>query len=113
MNEAFEDWLKTRPAHVQEIVRKYPPGIYRIKEGAPYAISCPGTTCYLHSYTELPQEGKVEIKIVVLPGDLMGSAINHIIDLCLKYNHTNINERLNSPHKVLVDPKFLELIEAD
>src|SRR4051812_37418105 len=47
---SFEEWLSTRPKSVQDLARKYPPGWYRIKKEAPYAISCPGTLVQAYSY---------------------------------------------------------------
>lgn len=57
--DEFEEWLKTRPESVQMLAADYPPGWYRIRDGAPYGISCPGTVVQLYSYTEDGQVGVV------------------------------------------------------
>ncbi len=50
--QRFEEWLATRPKSVQVLGHKYPPGWYRIKPGAPYGISTPGTVVRLYAYSE-------------------------------------------------------------
>jgi hypothetical protein len=44
---------------VQRLARQYPPGWYRIKEGAPYGISYPGTIVKLYSYVESGDVGVI------------------------------------------------------
>ncbi len=72
MDKQFEDWLKTRPAIIQKMARAYPPGKYKIAEGAPYGYTCPGTIVDLVSYNEGGQ-----IRVMVEPENVLPAAIEH------------------------------------
>lgn len=52
--EAVEssDWFQSRPPEIQALCRATPPGVYRVREGAPYAISAPGSVGYVDGYQE-------------------------------------------------------------
>lgn len=104
----WEDWLETRPESVQRLARKYPPGKYRIKPGAPYGVSCPGTTVYIHGYTE---DG--EVIVLILAIDKLPEAIDH--EIIVGKSHGRTDQELEEIHamdiKTYIDPKWIELIE--
>ncbi len=39
----YEAWFNSRPTQIQNLIKKYPIGIYKIKEGAPYRLTFPGS----------------------------------------------------------------------
>lgn len=101
----FEDWLKTRPAIIQELGRNYPPGEYIIKDGAPYGVSCPGTKVHLNAYCE---DGT--ISVIVKAEDKLPQALEHEARLCIKHGNNNAAEIQASNIQVYVDPKWLQKI---
>lgn len=80
-NQEWKAWYNSRPQKVKDLIDKYPPGAYRIKEGAPYAISCSGTVVNVIGYNE-----NNEVVVVILPFHKMPSAIEHEKALCKKHN---------------------------
>ncbi len=108
MEKEFQEWLKDRPQIIKDLAAKYPPyAKYRIRENAPYAISCSGTTVHLRSYFE-----SREIGIVVLAKDKLPAAIEH--ELFLGRKHGMLESEIIESHAanidVVIDPKWLELI---
>lgn len=103
----MKKWLKDKPEIIKELAHKFPPGEYRIKENAPYGISCEGTKVFLHSYTE---EG--EIGVVVMAENKLPAAIKHEIKLGKEFNKTP--EEMIEIHKgnvlVYIEPQWLEKI---
>lgn len=98
----FKKWLKTRPAVIQELAGKYPPGEYIIKDGAPYGVSCPGTKVHLNSYYE---NGLVSV--IVMAYDKLPQAIHHEILLCSKHGK-NAKEIHKQNIKVDIDPIWMK-----
>lgn len=107
------DWFNSRPKEIQELVKKYPPGTYKIKPGAPYAISCPGTIVQLYAYIENSEDGEEnEVSVIIFPSELLVEAKKHIKYLCQKHG-TNYTNNINTPTKTNVETQYLELIEID
>lgn len=94
----FEEWIKTRPEVIQELAKKYPPGRYIIKEGAPYSITCSGSVVELFSYYE---DGNVTV--VLYPEDKRPEAIIHEAILGILHNRVTPI----APIRAEVDPKWL------
>ena len=106
--EQWLEWIKSRPESVQEIISKYPPGEYLIKEGAPYGVSCPGTKVILHSYGE-----DRTIGVIVPAENKLPAALEHERKLAIQHNKlSKLAEFHASNVKVFVDPQYLELTEA-
>lgn len=102
MDEEFQNWLKTRPAVIQELGNKYPPGEYIIKSGAPYGISCEGTKVHLFSYHE---DGTVSV--VVMAGDKTPAGLAHEDQLCeLHGKDKAMAHKANV--KVNIDPEWMQ-----
>jgi hypothetical protein len=106
--EDFEEFVKTLPEKAAAVARDFPPGVYRIKEGAPYAISCPGTVVYFYSYTRYGQMG-----VVVAPENRLPEALRHERTLGLMHGKTEkeMQEISQQPLLVVVDPCWLERID--
>ena len=103
------DWVNSRPQQVRELIKAYPPGTYIMKEWAPYAISCPGTKVFIISWGE---DGKVGA--VVTPENKLPSAIEHEMLKCIEHGTLENYEKIkNSPVKVRIDPKYMELLELE
>ena len=50
---SFQVWLITRPRSVQELANLYPPWfVYRVKPGAPYSLTGPGSEGWIYGYRE-------------------------------------------------------------
>lgn len=101
MTKEFKEWLETRPESIKKLANKYPPGDYIIKEGAPYAISCQGTTVSLYSYLESGY-----VTVVVLAENKLPKAIEHENELCEQYGKNK--EQVHASNvKVQIDPVWL------
>ncbi len=72
-------WLKTRPKSVQHLAEKYPFNkIWRVKEGAPYGMSYPGSIGALVSYFE---DGSVSFQVLVnTPNQFVAPDMRHQMD---------------------------------
>jgi len=108
--EKFNDWLLTRPQVIKDIVALYPPGTYKIKEGAPYSITAPGCTVNIISYYETGTVG-----VLIKGKDKSKEALEHETLLCERYKKSKEEtEDLHSRDvKAEVDPKWLELINSE
>lgn len=111
--EEFEEWLKDRPRVIQDLGKKYPIyELYRMKENAPYAISCAGTIVYLYSYIE-----SGNVTVVVMAKDKLPSAIKHEKKLLEKFKHLHTAEEIEKWHNrnisVEIDPVWLEIIPQE
>src|SRR6266849_2107992 len=100
----FTEWLATRPEKIQALVRQYPPADYRIKPGAPYSISCPGTLVSLVSYRE---NGTVSVAIEY--ANLQEAALNHMAERLAKTGRT-LADFGTPTQRVVIDPVYLEPI---
>ena len=108
--ETFEAWLEERPESIKQLVAKYPPGTYTMKEGAPYRITDPGTEVELVSYLE---DGNVGV--AVKAANKSKDAIEHEKKLGAYYQKTEeeIEAIHNSDIVAHVDPEWLELKKSD
>jgi hypothetical protein len=108
--ETFEAWLAERPEVVQALAKKFPPGIYTMKEGSPYAITNPGTHVELYSWLETGDVG-----IIVKATDKSEAALEHEKMLGLKYHKTEDEMRTihTSAIRAHIDPKWLELVNSE
>ena len=105
--EVFEPWLAQQPEAIQELAKTYPPGTYKVKEGAPYSITAPGCTVLLISWLENGMVG-----VLVEGKDKSEEALEHEAMLCEQYKKSkeetqNIHDASISAH---VDPQHLELV---
>ena len=106
--QTWEEWVASRPEDIQKTIANFPPGEYRIKQGAPYGVTTPGSKVRVHSYGE---DGT--IGVIILAEDKSPEAIAHEEELGRKYNKTpeEIADIHSRPVKVFIDPKYMELIE--
>lgn len=101
MSTEFEEWLLTRPKIIQELGRKYPPGEYKIAEGAPYAITCPGTIVSIVAYSE-----NGTIRVAVLPENMLPLAVEHSNSI-LHPQGRDQAELMKAPISAHVEPQYL------
>jgi len=101
MSSEFEEWLSTRPKVIQELGAKYPPGEYKIAEGAPYGLTCPGTIVSIMSYNENGQ-----IQVMVQPENILPAAIEHSNSILHPQgrDHSEFTDRAIGAY---VDPQYL------
>tara|TARA_R110002126_G_scaffold102802_1_gene235089 strand:+ start:7614 stop:8183 length:570 start_codon:yes stop_codon:yes gene_type:complete len=108
--KTFDVWIKEKPEIVQELAKKFPPGIYTMKEGSPYAITNPGIEVELYSWLETGDVG-----IIVKADDKSEDALEHENMLGAKYHKTE--EEMEIIHKssirAHIDPEWLELQSSD
>jgi hypothetical protein len=105
VNDAeFQAWYAERPPFIQELVRQYPPGLYRMRHDAPYGISAPGTEVSIVSWFE---DGSVTV------GIMKGTefADLHVRELRAKHGPRPGTPEGAAGHSVRVEPKYMELIE--
>lgn len=80
-------WLLTRPETVQSLAARCPPDtFYRVRPGAPYSLSSPGSICSVYSYRE---DG--EVTVIVL----------------------RTTAAIDVPVRCQVDPQWLEPVDVD
>jgi hypothetical protein len=102
----YDEWFNSRPKVVQELILKYPADKqYRIKEKAPYDISCPGTIVYIVGYRE-----SGEVSVAVLAENKLPHCKKHELKLCIEHGR-NYDDVKNLNVKVAIDPKWLEVVE--
>lgn len=108
--EEFEEWLSTRPQIIKDMVAKYPPGDYTIKEDAPYTITAPGSTVNIISWRE---DGQVGVAIKAENKSI--EAIEHEKELGERYNKTKEEMKVIHDTDVMahVNPKYLELVHNE
>lgn len=97
----FEKWLSSRPTVIQDLGRKYPPGEYKIKEGAPYALTCPGTIVSIISYNE---NGTIQVRVD--SWNMLPQAVEHSNSML----HPQGRDHSEIAHKAIaayVDPAHL------
>ncbi len=101
MATEFEEWLSTRPKIIRELGRKYPPGKYKIAEGAPYGLTCPGTIVSIMSYNE-----NGTIHVLIEPEDMRPEAIEHSNAILHPQgrDHSEFKDRAIGAY---VDPQYL------
>lgn len=69
MNVELEDWINSRPIHVQKVIRKYPPDKkYKIAEDNI-------KTCHIISYDESERLDSEGLPIVTMKVEIIPSAI--------------------------------------
>lgn len=105
-NTTFQQWLKSRPISIQRLAKKYPPGKYRIKIGAPYGVSCPGTVVEIHSYTE-----HGEVGVIVRAAEKLPQALAH--ERALQEQHGNDSPHHEKDVLVHIDPTWMVPETAD
>jgi len=102
----FDQWLLERPEVIQKLAAKYPPADYRMKEGAPYGISCPGTKVSLVSYRE-----NGEVSVAVMAEDKLPTGLEHEKKLAAQHGKTHMIEQIHAQNvQVYIDPIWLEKI---
>lgn len=102
----FAAWFNDSPEAIQDVVRKYPPGRYKVKAGAPYAFSYPGTTVYIES--RMAYKKASEIVVILKAADMLPQTIDHIETL---YNISKIKDTskmFSGDKPVHLDPEWLE-----
>lgn len=99
----YDEWFNARPKSVQDLITKYPfTKSWRMKQGAPYSISCGGTKVSIVSYTE-----HGNINVAVMAEDKMAEANLHEMELCAQYGKDyDVISKQNV--KVEIDPIYLE-----
>lgn len=99
----FQEWLKSRPEIIRKTAKQYPPGRYKIKDGAPYGISCPGTIVRIYSYTESGNVG-----VIVMASEKLEIALRHEELLATKFNTDPQHEK---DILVQINPLWMEPYE--
>jgi len=93
--------MATRPESIKKMAKKYPPGPYVIKDGAPYGVSSPGSKIELIGWTE---DGKVIV--VVLATEKNEAALMH--EEILSMLHGKDPEDIHAQNvQVNIDPKWI------
>lgn len=109
-NEKMQDpdfrlWYESRPAKIKAMVQLYPYSIYKIKDGAPYSITCPGTIVTLEAYN-----AGGEVLVVVKAKDKLPQALEREKEICEV--HGGDPEKAHSKDVAAhVNPIWLEPIE--
>lgn len=102
----YEKWFNERPKVIQDLILQYPfEKKYKIREGAPYAISCPGTKVSIASYVE-----NGNINVIVMAEDKLPEAIAHEKKLCEEHG-TDFEFATKQNVKVEINPLYLEQID--
>ena len=74
-------WLASRPFHVQEAARNFPPyQLYLVQEGAPYRYTVAGSVVSPLSFVEKEEGGKVDIRFRVLQSPIGRAGVAAVID---------------------------------
>ena len=104
--QEYEKWFNERPKVIQDLITQFPfDKQYRIKEGAPYELSCPGTKVSIVSYVE-----NGNINVAVMAEDKLPAAREHEKKLCEQ--HGKDYETISRQNvKVEVNPMYLEQID--
>lgn len=104
----WAEWVESRPQVIKDLIFDFPPGIYRIKPGAPYGVSTPGTEVHLHSYLE---DGTV--KVVVPAANKSPEALAH--ERMLGEKHGKTPEEIKTLHEanilVNIETQWMELVK--
>ena len=101
----YREWLETRPQIIKDLAEAYPPGEYRIKENAPYSISCPGTRVFLEGYRE---DGQVIV--VIRAEDKLQDALDSETLLALEHGKFHEIEKIHGSNVIVrIDPVWLKL----
>lgn len=101
-DKAMAALFNERPESIQELIKKYPYLVYKIKPGAPYTYTCPGSIVHLETWTE-----NGEIKVTLLPEDKLPQTLKHEQALCEIHN-TDSADMNKRAYTTLVNPKWLE-----
>ena len=105
---SWVEWVESRPQVIKDLIFDFPPGIYRIKPGAPYGVSVPGTEVQMHSYLE---DGTV--RVIVPAKNKKPEALEHERMLCLEHGKTE--EEMQKMHDsnilVNIETQWMELVE--
>jgi len=102
---AYMSWYMSRPPAVKQLIIEYPYPFYKVKEGAPYGISAPGTVVILNSYRETG-----EVSVIVPPENLTEIAKAHIMRLT-GGKEEKYKEAITVSHLVVVEPQYLDPYE--
>lgn len=97
----FASWIKTKPKQIQKLAAKYPPKRYKIKNGAPYGVSCGGSIVELDSYFENGNVG-----VIVLAEFRTLESIFHEKLLSLQHGKDTSETRIKDI-KCTIDPIWL------
>lgn len=98
----YEVWYMNLPPLIKELAEIYPYGIYKIKDGAPYKLTCPGSIVGLISFSA---DGRAQVGL--LAKDKLPACIEHEKFLCKKYNK-NFEESTKQNITTFIDPQYLE-----
>jgi len=104
----WEEWVESRPQAIKDLIFDFPPGIYRIRPGAPYGVSTSGTEVQLHSYME---DGTV--RVVVPAENKSPEALAH--EKMLGQKHGKTEEEMEKLHAsnilVNIETQWMELVK--
>jgi len=93
------------PAVIQKLMTDYPYPTYKVKEGAPYGISCPGSIVHVCNWNN---DGS--LSVIVYAKDKLPSAIEHEKSLCEQ--HKTDYEKVKGKDTLCnVNPSWLEPYE--
>ena len=71
--EMLKNWFKSRPAPVQEVLKRYPPHLlFRVKKGAPYKYTVGGSLVAPHSVSEVGDQILPKFKVLRSPKGYAG-----------------------------------------
>lgn len=106
----WKKWYDSRPAMIKSLVQQYPWTKYRVKEGAPYSISVPGSVVHLVSYRE-----NGYLRVALLAEDILPEGIEHIKKLIKDHGKKESDFLLDgmpvTGHEIILHPSHLEPIE--
>lgn len=104
-DKEFAEWYNTRSMLTKALILLYPTAGYKVKKGAPYAITCPGSTVYINGYC-----GDGNVKVVLLAKNFLPETKAHIKKLAEKHG-TDYEMLITRDTGAIVHPKWLELQE--
>lgn len=106
--KAFKKWFDGRPREIKDHILKCLPGIYKVKEGAPYSLSCPGTIGNVIAWNGTDVTIEIEAK------DKLPECLEHEALLAAKYGKIGMIDEIHAHSiRTQVDHEWLEPVEVE
>jgi hypothetical protein len=110
-NPQAQTWFEQQSPELKALIREIPYTTYKVREGAPYKISCPGTVVILHGFTD-----DLKPIVVVTAANKLPEALEHEKELFEKHKEIYPGKTVEDFHKqsvrVAVDKQWLEPYES-
>lgn len=99
------NWLENAAPIIKKLAAQYPIGQYRIKAGAPYKLTCPGSKISVNGWRI---NGLIDVILMV--SDKLPATIAHEKKLCENNSELNYEALSKSNIRVDINPIWLEPI---